>query len=91
MSEPKWVLREVLFDDGQPIAHREPHDWSMLEAAKESLREHMAEIHRLHEVNAELLGALKEVSEEVRHPDYDWSVDLALRVRAAIAKAEEKI
>lgn len=24
MTELKWVLREVLFDDGQPIAHREP-------------------------------------------------------------------
>ena len=24
MTELKWVLREVLFDDGQPIAHRKP-------------------------------------------------------------------
>jgi hypothetical protein len=38
----------------------------------------------------DLLALLKEVSEETRHPDYDWSVDLAQRVSAAIAKAEDK-
>lgn len=38
----------------------------------------------------ELLALLKEVCEETLHPDYDWSVDLAQRVRAAIAKAEDK-
>ncbi len=50
-----------------------------------------AELRRLHEVNAELLALLKEVCDETRHPDYDWSVDLAQRVRAAIARAEGKI
>jgi hypothetical protein len=39
----------------------------------------------------ELLEALKEVSEETRHRDYDWTVDLAQRVRAAIARAEGKV
>ena len=36
----------------------------------------------------ELLEALKEVSAEARHPDYDWNVALLKTVRAAIAKAE---
>jgi len=49
-----------------------------------------AELRRLYEVNAELLALLKEVCDETRHPDYDWSVDLAQRVSAAIAKAEQK-
>ncbi len=49
-----------------------------------------AELRRLHAVNAELLALLKEVSEETRHRDYDWTVDLAQRVRAAIARAEGK-
>jgi len=48
-----------------------------------------AELRRLHEVNAELLEALKEVATEARHPDYDWSVALLNTVHAAIAKAEE--
>ena len=95
MSESKWVLREVLFDNGQPIAHREPHDWSMLEAAKESLREHMTEIHRLRRVNAELLGVLKSligtrgshfINNEVDDM-YGWDE----KALAAIAKAEDKL
>jgi hypothetical protein len=56
----------------------------------EFLSQAEAELRRLHEVNAELLEVLKEVCDETRHPDYDWSVDLAQRVRAAIAKAEDK-
>jgi hypothetical protein len=97
VSESKWVLREVLFDDGQPIAHREPHDWSMLEAAKESLREHMTEIHRLRRVNAELLAALKDMHSgwkyirETYGPLYGVGWDRAQKqAEAAIAKAEDK-
>jgi hypothetical protein len=94
VSEPKWVLREVLFDDGQPMAHREPHDWSMLEAAKESLREHMAEIHRLRNVNAELLAALKSLI-DTRHKHFinneiDGMHGWDEKALAAIAKAEGK-
>ncbi len=44
-----------------------------------------AELRRLHEVNAELLGLLKEVAAE---PDDAWSVALLNTIRAAIAKAE---
>ena len=49
-----------------------------------------AELRRLHAVNVELVALLKEVSEETRHPDYDWTIDLAQRVSAAIAKAEQQ-
>ncbi len=45
-----------------------------------------AELRRLHAVNAELLGLLKDIAAE---PDDAWSVALLNTVRAAIARAEE--
>jgi len=82
--------------DGMQILYRvhERPDW----IAPEAGREHHKDWHQLltHPdamliaAAPDLLALLKEVSEETRHPDYDWSVDLAQRVSAAIAKAGGK-
>ena len=51
IGDPKWwvpkianAIREAL---AQPAQEPYGYDWSMLEAAQESLREHMARIHEL--------------------------------------------
>ena len=46
------ALRALLANEFNP-------DWDRIEALRESLREHTAEIRRLHELNADLIDALQ--------------------------------
>ena len=57
----------------QPAQEPHEYDWSMLEAAKESLREHMARIKELEAALKQALEALEESIDTVRHNyEADW-------------------
>ena len=59
--------------DAQPAQEPHEYDWSMLEAAKESLREHMARIKELEAALKQALEALEESIDTVRHNyEADW-------------------
>jgi len=60
-------------------------DWSLLEATQESLREHMAEIHRLSAENAALRAALKQAVAR-----QGFTNDELISARALIANATGK-
>ncbi len=58
-------------------------DWDKLEACQECLREYMAELRRLHEVNAALVEALKEILSWEENEEMTWYP----KARAALDKA----
>jgi hypothetical protein len=70
-------------------------DWDKLEACQECLREYMTELRRLHEVNAELVEALRLMNIECQHlhhakkdqHGYDVACPVVERIKASIAKA----
>jgi hypothetical protein len=89
MTSADW---KAAIDALRAALEQPKQDWSMLEAAKESLREYMTEIHRLRSVNAELLAALK-AYEAWADPTICRDAELRairIQIRAAIAKAEGK-
>jgi hypothetical protein len=91
MTSADW---KAAIDALRAALEQPKQDWSMLEAAKESLREHMTEIHRLRSVNAELLEALNWIAaHDLRGADLKaggWmAYGLVHKARAAINKARE--
>jgi len=79
-----WVINLV------QEAFQSAQDWNEIEALRESLREHMAEIHRLRAALAE--GAMQPLTEDEidrawRSVDYTVSYD---RFRIDIARAIER-
>jgi hypothetical protein len=94
MTSADW---KAAIDALRAALEQPKQDWSMLEAAKESLREHMTEIHRLRSVNAELLAALRLTDIDCQHlhhahkDRHELGADcpVVARITAAIARSEE--